>query len=221
MKKKLKFVIVGCGRISKKHVELFQKKRIKNAILIGVCDSKIEKAKIYNKLYKIPYFKNSSEMIKLTNPDVIVILTESGNHARDVIKLSKFKKHIIVEKPMALKIKDAQLMIKECKKNKIKLFIVKQNRFNLPVIQLKKALEKNRFKKITLATVRVRWSRRQEYYDNDDWRGTHKMDGGVLSNQASHHVDLIDWLMDGIKSVNAFSKTSLAKIETGRYCGSL
>jgi len=210
----LKFAIVGCGRISKKHVELLANKRIKKGRLVGICDLKVHKARKYFDLFGIPFFKNSREMISKVDPDVIVILSESGNHAKDVISLADFGKHIIVEKPMALVTKDAEKMIKVCKKNKIKLFVVKQNRFNLPIIQLKKAIEEKRFKKITLATVRVRWSRTQEYYNLDSWRGTHKMDGGVLSNQASHHIDLLDWLMGGIKSVYGFSKTSLVNIET-------
>ena len=119
MKKTVKFAIIGCGRISKKHIELFIKKRITKGILVGICDTNIDKAKKYSLLYKIPFFKKADQLIINTNPDVIVILTESGNHAKHVIKLSKFKKHIIVEKPMALKVKDAQAMISSCKKNKI------------------------------------------------------------------------------------------------------
>ena len=214
MIKTLKFVIVGCGRISKKHIELLANQRIKSVKLVGICDLKLDRAKKYSNLYKIPSYKNAEEMITELNPDVIVILSESGNHSKHVISFAKFGKHIIVEKPMALITKDAEKMIKVCKKNKIKLFVVKQNRFNLPVIQLKKAIDEKRFKKITLATVRVRWSRTQEYYNQDSWRGTHKMDGGVLSNQASHHIDLLDWLMGGIKSVYGYAKTSLVKIET-------
>ena len=214
MSNTLKFVIVGCGRISKKHVELLANNRIKKAKLVGICDLKIHKAQKYFDKFKIPFFNDSKIMITQLNPDVIVILSESGNHAKHVISLAKFGKHIIVEKPMALLTKDAEKMIKVCRDSKIKLFVVKQNRFNLPIIQLKKAIDEKRFKKITLATVRVRWSRTQDYYNQDSWRGTHKMDGGVLSNQASHHIDLLDWLMGGIKSVYGYAKTSLVKIET-------
>ena len=209
----ISFALVGCGRIAKRHSELLGNNIINNAKLISICDKIENKAKLISNKFSIPYFTDMNKMIVKTNPDVIVILTESGNHAKNVIDLAKYKKHIIVEKPMSLKVNDAQNMIEVCNNNNIKLFVVKQNRFNLPVVKLKEALDNNRFKKITLATVRVRWSRNQEYYDLDSWRGTWKLDGGVLANQASHHIDLLDWLMGGTVSVFGYTKTSLVNIE--------
>lgn len=207
------FSLVGCGRIAKRHSDLLGNNIINNAKLISVCDKVENKAQKLSSQFSIPYFTDMDKMIIETNPDVIVVLTESGNHAKNVIDLAKHKKHIIVEKPMALKVDDGKKMIDVCNYNNIKLFVVKQNRFNLPVVKLKEALDNNRFKKITLATVRVRWCRTQDYYDMDTWRGTWKLDGGVLSNQASHHIDLLDWLMGGTKSVIGYSKTSLVNIE--------
>ena len=142
------------------------------------------------------------------------VLTPSGYHAENVVALAPYGKHIIVEKPMALKLSDADAMIEACDKNRVKLFVVKQNRFNLPVVKLREALVSGRFGKLVLGTVRVRWCRTQEYYDQDEWRGTWALDGGVIANQASHHVDLLRWMMGEPVSVFAKSSTALVDIET-------
>lgn len=104
-------------------------------------------------------------------------------------------------------------MIAACDKHGCRLFVVKQNRFNIPVLKLREALEKGRFGKLVMGTVRVRWCRPQSYYDMDSWRGTWALDGGVLTNQASHHVDLLEWMMGDVDSVYAASSTALANIE--------
>jgi predicted dehydrogenase len=119
----------------------------------------------------------------------------------------------VVEKPMALTLNDADQMISACDAAGIKLFVVKQNRFNVPVLKLRESLEAGRFGKLVLGTVRVRWCRDQSYYDQDSWRGTWALDGGVLANQASHHVDLLEWMMGDVESVFAMAKTSLVDIE--------
>jgi predicted dehydrogenase len=210
----IKFALLGCGRISKIHSELLGLNQIKKAKLVAVCDIVKEKAKLLGEKFDVPYFIEFEDMLNNVDIDIIVVLTESGNHAKDVIQLSKYKKHIIVEKPMALNLKDADAMIEACKKNKIKIFVVKQNRFNLPIIKLKETLDSGRFGKLILGTVRVRWCRLQDYYDQDPWRGTVKLDGGVIGNQASHHVDLLCWMMGDISSVYALASKALAKIES-------
>jgi predicted dehydrogenase len=146
--------------------------------------------------------------------DAVSVLTPSGTHAANVLELAPYGKHIIVEKPMALTLSDADAMIAACAAHKVRLFVVKQNRFNVPVVKLREALDEGRFGKIFLGTVRVRWCRRQDYYDNDAWRGTWAMDGGVLANQASHHVDLLEWMMGEVESVYAKGITALANVET-------
>jgi predicted dehydrogenase len=145
--------------------------------------------------------------------DVVSILTESGYHARDCLALAPYGKHIVVEKPMALTVADADEMIRVCDQAGIKLFVVKQNRYNLPVTKLVEALRSGRFGKIVMGTVRVRWCRPQAYYDQASWRGTWALDGGVFSNQASHHVDLLEWCLGEPVSVVAKSRTALANIE--------
>lgn len=209
----INFALVGCGRISKRHAGLLGKNLINGAKLVSVCDIDISKAKRIANLYKVKAYDNMDIMMKSENVDIVVVLTPSGLHARHVMSLSKYKKNIIVEKPMALNVKDANLMIDSCNKNGCKLFVILQNRFNIPVIKLREAKEKGRFGKIILGTVRVRWSRSQDYYNQDPWRGTKSMDGGVLSNQAIHHIDLLEWMIGDVESVFAKTSTSLLNIE--------
>jgi len=209
----LNIALVGCGRISRRHSELLGSNIINGAKLIAACDVKIERAREIGNTYNIPIYGDMDVMMNKEKVDVIVLLTESGNHAKHTVNLAKYGKHIIVEKPMALTLDDADRMIQACDQYGIKLFVVKQNRFNVPILKLREAIESNKFGKLTLATIRVRWARHQQYYDQDDWRGTWAMDGGVLTNQASHHVDMLEWMMGEIDSVYAKSDTMLADIE--------
>ncbi|MDC0528817.1 Gfo/Idh/MocA family oxidoreductase [Gammaproteobacteria bacterium] len=209
----INFALVGCGRISKRHSELLGENQISGAQLVAVCDKVIEKAQIISDKYKIPSYECLHEMMKNEKIDVVVVLTESGMHAKNTIDLAPYGAHIVVEKPMALTLDDADNMIEACDKHGVKLFVVKQNRFNIPVVELRKALDAGRFGKLIMGTVRVRWCRPQSYYDQDPWRGTWAFDGGVLTNQASHHVDLLEWIMGDVESVFAKSKHALANIE--------
>ena len=144
----IKFAIVGCGRISKRHSELLGEKQINGACLVAVCDLKKERADKIAKKYKIASYSCMHEMMSSNDVDVVVILTESGLHSKHTVELAKYGAHIMVEKPMALTLGDADSMIEACDKHGVKLFVVKQNRFNLPVVQLRKALEAGRFGKL-------------------------------------------------------------------------
>jgi UDP-N-acetyl-2-amino-2-deoxyglucuronate dehydrogenase len=209
----LNFALIGCGRIAKRHSELLGNNQIPNARLVAVCDVVREKADKIALKFSVLCFTDMHEMMRATDVDVVVVLTESGNHAEHVIALASYGKHVVVEKPMALTLDDADAMIRACDESRAKLFVVKQNRFNVPVVKLRQALEAGRFGKLVLGTVRVRWCRPQAYYDQDPWRGTWALDGGVLSNQASHHVDLLEWMMGEVDSVFAMSSTALVHIE--------
>ncbi len=209
----LRFALVGCGRIAKRHSDLLGNKQIDGAELVAVCDVVPERARTIGRHFGVPYFADMHEMMITVDCDVVVVLTESGMHAAHVVELAAYKKHIVVEKPMALTLQDADAMIRACDTSGVKLFVVKQNRFNVPVQKLREAIEEGRFGKLVLGTVRVRWCRDQAYYDQAPWRGTWAMDGGVLTNQASHHVDLLEWMMGDVDSVFAVSSTALAKIE--------
>ena len=209
----LKFALVGCGRIAKRHSELLGLDQIKDSKLVAVCDIDEKKTKEIGQRFNVPYYTDMDVMMNNEEIDVVSVLTESGSHAKHVINLAKYGKHIVVEKPMALTLEDADAMIEACDKFQSKLFIVKQNRFNIPVVKLRESLESGRFGKLVLGTVRVRWCRPQSYYDLDEWRGTWAQDGGVLANQASHHIDLLKWMMGPVESVFAKSTTALVNIE--------
>lgn len=209
---KLRFALVGCGRIVRKHYEALM--ALDKAQLVAVCDTAFERAKAVGEKLGLPYYRDHDEMLSKEKVDVVNILTPSGLHAKHCIDIvKKYKKHIVCEKPMALTLGDADEMIRVCKQNGVELFIVKQNRYNLPIVKLREALEEGRFGKLVLGTVRVRWSRDQKYYDQDSWRGTWALDGGVFANQASHHIDLLEWMMGRPAEVSAMTATRLVDIE--------
>jgi UDP-N-acetyl-2-amino-2-deoxyglucuronate dehydrogenase len=213
-KAELGFALVGCGRIAKKHAEALSGK-VKQAKLVAVCDIVPERARALGEEFKVPYYVSIEAMLEAQKNaiDVVNILTESGYHARDTLAVVPYKKHVVVEKPMALTLEDADAMIAACDKAGVKLFVVKQNRFNLPVQRLRRAIEHERFGKLVMGTVRVRWCRTQAYYDQAPWRGTWALDGGVFTNQASHHIDLLEWMLGEPESVFAYARTALVDIE--------
>lgn len=210
----LNIALVGCGRIAKRHSDLLGGGEIAGARLAAVCDIVPQRAQEIGERFSVPHYQDMHEMMRREQIDVVTILTESGNHARHTLALAPYGKHIIVEKPMALSLCDADAMIEACDTHGCKLFVVKQNRLNVPVVQLRSALEGGRFGRIVMGTVRVRWARDQAYYDQAKWRGTWALDGGVLTNQASHHIDLLQWMLGDVESVSAMSRTALADIET-------
>lgn len=211
---KIRFALVGCGRISGKHVAAIQSFS-ERAEIVSVCDTQPSRA--FDLAQKIgsavTAYSDLKTMLTSEVLDVACILTPSGNHAESVLTCKDYVKNIVVEKPMALRLRDADQIIRECKVVNTRLFVVKQNRYNPPVVLLKKAIQEGRFGRLLVGTVRVRWARSEDYYLQAAWRGTWAQDGGVFSNQASHHVDLLTWLMG--PSVSVFAKTSrfLAPIE--------
>jgi UDP-N-acetyl-2-amino-2-deoxyglucuronate dehydrogenase len=209
----LKFALVGCGRIAHRHAELLSSGQVSGAALAAVCDVIPERARTFGEKYRVPSFTDFHEMARTVAADVFSVLTPSGYHAAHAIALASYGKHVVVEKPMALTLDDADEMIRACDRHGIKLFVVKQNRFNVPVVKLREAVTGGRFGKLVMGTVRVRWCRKQDYYDQDPWRGTWALDGGVLANQASHHVDLLEWMMGPVESVFARATTALVDIE--------
>ena len=211
----LNFAIVGCGRIAKRHAEILGTAQITGARLVAVCDVTETRARAFAEQHAVPYFTDYHRMMHALGAkiDVVTIATPSGAHAPVCLDLAPYGKHLVVEKPMALTLADADAMISACDKAGARLFVVQQNRYNLPVLKLREALEAGRFGKLVIGTVRVRWCRTQAYYDQDAWRGTWADDGGVFANQASHHVDLLQWMMGSVNSVYATSATRLVNIE--------
>lgn len=172
-----KFALVGCGRIAKRHAELLSGV-VADAKLVAVCDVDADKARTFGERYGVDWYQDIDEMMSRVQPDVVSVLTPSGLHREHVIRLAPYGKHIVVEKPMALTLDDADAMIAACDVYNCRLFVVKQNRFNVPVVKLREAMEQKRFGKLVMGTVRVRWCRTQAYYDMDAWRGTWALDGG-------------------------------------------
>jgi UDP-N-acetyl-2-amino-2-deoxyglucuronate dehydrogenase len=209
------YALVGCGRIAQRYLGLLGDGQIKGARLAGVCDVRRERAEDAAKRFNVPAFGDMHDMMSAIGDsiDALCILTESGLHAAHTISLAKYGKAIVVEKPMALTLSDADAMMNACDVAGIRLFVVKQNRYNLPVQRLREALERGRFGKLVMGTTRVRWCRTQAYYDQASWRGTWALDGGVFANQASHHIDMLMWMLGEPVSVFAKSRTALASIE--------
>ena len=206
------FALVGCGRISRKHCEALR--NVEGAKLVAVCDLIRDKAESTGMQWGVPWYTSHETMLGEIHPAVVNVCTESGNHARVAIDAMKmFGCNVIVEKPMALRLSDADTMIQTAREANVRLFTVKQNRFNGPIQLLKCALGEGRFGRVLMITSRVRWHRTQEYYDQAPWRGTWAQDGGCITNQAIHYVDLMQWLGGPVSSVYAASRRFLHRME--------
>ena len=198
--KEVKFGIIGCGRIGTRHAEhIFNNNRAK---LCAVCDILPEKAKSLAKKYNAQACMNLRELLK-EKIDVINICTPSGMHAEMAVEILKNKISALCEKPMALNLEDADKIIKAEQENGQKFFLVKQNRFNPPIKALKNCVCNEKLGKLILLNCNVLWNRRKEYYDETDWRGTMKLDGGALMTQCSHFLDLMLWMGGKVKTVSA------------------
>ncbi len=206
------FAIVGCGHIAKKHIEAI--KNISNARLIAFCDTNPVRLEEFKNTYNIAGYLSLEDMLA-NEPeiDVVNICVPSGLHAKLATIAADYGKHIVVEKPIALTLEDADSIIEACKRNNVKLTVVHPNRFRPAVVALKEAMESNLFGKISHANATVRWNRNQAYYDQATWRGTKEMDGGVLMNQAIHNLDLLLWLVGPVEEVQAYTATRLRNIE--------
>lgn len=209
---KIRFAIVGCGRIAYRHIEAIQANP--QAELVALCDLNTNRANERNEKAGVSIYQDYNEMLLKEDIDVVNIMTPSGmhaEHAMDIIR--KYKKHIVIEKPMALKASDAEELIRTARYTGVQLFIVHQNRFNKSVQKVKEGIENDLFGRLVMGTIRLRWSRGQAYYDQDPWRGIWALDGGALTNQAIHHIDLLRWLVGDIDSVSAIGATKLVDVE--------
>ncbi|WP_028161500.1 Gfo/Idh/MocA family protein [Bradyrhizobium elkanii] len=209
----IRFGLLGCGRIAERHADLLGGNRIEGATLAAVCDLVRTRADALAAKFGVDAHYDIDDFLARKDVDAVALLTPSGMRREHVIACANAGKHVVVEKPMALRLRDADDMIRACDEAGVKLFVVKQNRFNVPVLKAREALEAGRFGKLVLGTVRVRWCRDQAYYDQDSWRGTWAYDGGVLTNQASHYIDLLEWFFGDVISVHARAITALVRIE--------
>lgn len=205
--KKLKFAIIGCGYISTNHIRAIIG-NFEDAELISVCDLLKNKAELRADEYvkkaeenhltvKRPtVFNDYREMLKKENIDTCAICAISGYRTKISLYCMELKKNVLVEKPMAMSLLDADMMIKTAEKNKVKLAVCYQNRFRPTIQKLRQAIDEGRFGRIIAGTARILWNRNKEYYDKANWRGTWKLDGGCLINQCTHNIDLLQWMID-------------------------
>lgn len=207
-----KIALVGCGRISRNHLAAIA--AVDGLKLTAVCDSVAERAREAGGEAGVPWFDTYEAMLREVECDAVTIATPSGLHPRHGVIAARAGKHVITEKPMAISLEGADELVRACDDAGVHLFVVKQNRLNPPVQLLKRAIDKNRFGRVFLANATIRWARPQEYYDQAPWRGTWEFDGGAFMNQASHYVDLIQWLVGPVESVIAKTATLARRIET-------
>jgi UDP-N-acetyl-2-amino-2-deoxyglucuronate dehydrogenase len=210
--RKIRFAVVGCGRIAGKHFEALER-HANDAEIVAVCD--VEPAALAAAQARTGAlgFASLVELLEKSNADAIVLATPSGLHSAQTILAARACRQVVTEKPMATRWTDAIAMVKACDEAGVRLFVVKQNRRNTTLQLLKQAIDLKRFGRIFMVTINVFWSRPQEYYDGAKWRGTWEFDGGALMNQASHYVDLIDWLIGPVESVQAYVATLARNIQ--------
>ena len=204
--------VVGCGRISANHFDAIQK-HADRIELAAVCDNDAQALARATELTGTRGFSDYGELLHAQAADIVALCTPSGLHPSQTIRAAQAGCHVMTEKPMATRWADGLEMVRACDNAGVHLFVVKQNRRNATLQLVKRAVEKGRFGRIFMVTINVFWARPQSYYDSAKWRGTWEFDGGALMNQASHYVDLVDWLIGPVESVQAFTATLDRDIE--------
>ncbi len=210
--RKIKTALVGCGRISKNHFGSIEKHQ-EDMELVAICDTDREVLATHEKQLGVQGYTNLDTMLERSDADLVTICTPSGIHPQQVIQCAKAGKHVMTEKPMATRWRDAMDMVHVCDQARRRLFVVKQNRRNATLQLLKRAVEEKRFGRIYMVHLNVFWTRPQAYYDQGKWRGTWELDGGAFMNQASHYVDLLEWLIGPIADIQAMTATLARDIE--------
>jgi UDP-N-acetyl-2-amino-2-deoxyglucuronate dehydrogenase len=210
-KKMLRVALVGCGRISKNHFDAIRK--VDGLALTAVCDTNPERLATASAENDVPAFASLPLLLREAECEIVSICTPSGMHAAQGAAAALAGKHVVTEKPMAISLAQADELVNTCDDAGVQLFVVKQNRLNPPIQLLKRAVDKGRVGRIYAANVTVRWQRPQEYYDAEQWRGTWEYDGGAMMNQASHYVDLMQWLVGPVQSIMAKTATQARRIE--------
>jgi UDP-N-acetyl-2-amino-2-deoxyglucuronate dehydrogenase len=209
---KIRFAIVGFGRIAQNHLAALQKHEDR-AQLVDVCDIDQGVLNSASQLTDAKAWTNLEDMLAATRAHAVVLTTPSGLHSQQAIAVAASGRHVITEKPMATRWRDGLQMVRACDGANVRLFVVKQNRRNATLSLLKRALEQGRFGRLYMVNINVFWTRPQDYYDSAKWRGTWEFDGGAFMNQASHYVDLLDWMVGPIESLQAYTATLARNIE--------
>ncbi len=206
----INFGLIGCGRVAPRHAQSFGE--VAGARLVAVADVVESRAAHFAKDYACEMHTDHRRLLERRDVDAVSICTPSGMHAQMAIDAMQAGKHVIVEKPMALNLRDADRMIDTAKSTGVKLCVVLQNRYNPPMQDLRRVVDEGRLGRLLLGNATVRWYRPQEYYE-DGWHGTWAMDGGALMNQSIHHIDALQWLMGEVESVFAYTATLAHHIE--------
>ncbi len=209
---KLRFAVAGCGRIAGKHFAALDEHSDRTE-LIAVCDANPDRLARATQQTGAKGYHKLSRLLAAERVDVVALATPSGLHCSQTIEAANAGVHVITEKPMATRWADGLRMVNACDQAGVQLFVVKQNRHNATLQLLKRAVTQKRFGRIYSASINVFWTRPQSYYDQDAWRGTWEFDGGALMNQASHYIDLLDWLVGPVECVHAFTATLARDIE--------
>ena len=208
----IRFALVGCGRIAQNHLAALAQHG-NRAALVDVCDiDAAARDAAAQKTGANPH-ADLATMLAKTTADIVVLTTPSGLHSRQAVEVARSGRHVMSEKPMATRWADGQRMVEACDAANVRLFVVKQNRRNATLQLLKQAVVAGRFGRIYMVNINVFWQRPQSYYDSADWRGTWEFDGGAFMNQASHYVDLLDWLIGPVDSLYAYTATLARDIE--------
>jgi UDP-N-acetyl-2-amino-2-deoxyglucuronate dehydrogenase len=210
--RKLRLALVGCGRIAQNHIAAL-KQHADRAEWVAVCDNQPELLAQAVELTGAPGFASLDALLAGSDADLVVLATPSGLHPRQAIKVAQAGRHVLSEKPMATKWDEGVAMVRACRDAGVKLFVVKQNRLNATLQLVKRAVDQGRFGKLAMVAVNVFWTRPQAYYDAAPWRGRWDMDGGAFMNQASHYVDMVDWLVGPVDNVHAYTATLSRNIE--------
>jgi UDP-N-acetyl-2-amino-2-deoxyglucuronate dehydrogenase len=211
--RQIRFALVGCGRIAKNHISSI-KEHEQDAALVDVCDVDPDALALAIQQTGARGHSSIQSMLASTKADIVVLTTPSGQHPAQTVLCAQAGFHVLTEKPMATRWEDGIRMVRACDEANVRLFVVKQNRSNATLQLLRQAIEQKRFGRIYLVTLNVFWTRPQkEYYDQAKWRGTWEWDGGAFMNQASHYVDLLEWLIGPVESLHAYSATLDRHIE--------
>jgi len=205
--RKIRIAVIGCGRIAKNHFGAIQQ-HTDHLELSAVCDTNPERLKTASEEHRAPGYRSLKDLLTSNDkPDIATLCTPSGLHPEQAILAAEHGVHVMTEKPMATRWQDGVRMVRACDEAGVHLFVVKQNRRNATLQLLKRAVSEKRFGRIHMVHMNVFWTRPQAYYDQDKWRGTWEFDGGAFMNQASHYVDLFDWLIGPVEKVQAMVST--------------
>ena len=210
--RKIRFALVGCGRISANHIKAIEQHQ-HQAELVAVCESDPHTLASVTLSPSVVRYAQLDALLATAEVDAVILATPSGFHASQAMQCAAAGRHVIAEKPMATRWADGKRMVQACDDAGVRLFVVKQNRLNPTIHLLKRAIERGRFGRIHLVTINVLWNRPQSYYDSAPWRGTWEFDGGAFMNQASHYIDLLDWMIGPVETVQAFTATRARDIE--------